>query len=645
MFVSASNFSSEQHRPLAYTPPAHPSTTGTTERKMSTSPDTFVDASTNQWESKIERLSSNALAYKEISLESRLEILDEIISNLQNNPAILMKGNWCEHDLAVIKLGPIPSDSPGESIKYPRNLKDFLAFNRFSAVYVVVTTLQHIKKSLEYQIAMGKGLKNVIKPPLLAKVSNERIAGRNLRLHGPVEVFPIFHKLEVWADADASTVSDDNVADIESSSSSDTNGITVVLGAGNQSAITILDTICALFTYPLKPVFVKHHPLRPHLFELFSELFSPLIKRGLLAQIVDGGIPETKAIIQRPEVTHVHLTGALSTAQAVEATLAEARPHLTQDEIQKMVISELGCVTPFILAPGHYTKRELRMAAKHIVMGKKWNAGCNCVCSQAVILPSGWKQKDQFKSLLMKQFQATSTDPLYYPGSCELVKDITNHYANDRVTQVPGRETKRTIDGDSTDFLHPYIIDCGTYGETEYNDYALKNEAFGPALAIMELPGRDDDSMYLLSTAVPFVNDKDNIFGSLSCCLIYPKKLDKKIIKEVTGALNYGCVALNTWSAYGYSAIGHGGMWGGSKFEPLGQSGKGFIGNAFKIPNAEKSVISSRSLTFPLILDKNFVPPAVLTDCVTAVYLAKSPLLAIGAAFATLFRPLTSCFR
>eukprot|EP01083_Nonionella_stella_P292747 995735_1 len=268
-----------------------------------------------------------------------------------------------------------------------------------------------------------------------------------------------------------------------------------------------------------------------------------------------------------------------------------------------MFTSELGCVTPWIIAPGHYTNSELHNLASHLAIAKKFNAGCNCLNAQAVILPSGWKQKDQFKTILFKHFERTTTDPLYYPGSCNKARDIVDHYSYDadRVTQIRGPNVKRNIDGNDAGFLSPYIIDCGT----------LLHEVFGPVLALVELPGHDDDGRYLPDTAVAFVNNKDNIFGSLSCSLIFPKKMkDSEVVKETTGLLNYGCVNLNTWGMYGYAAVlSVGSIWGGSIFEPINQSGRGFIGNPYRIEHVEKSVVSNRSLSFPIAIRKNLLPP------------------------------------
>ena len=607
-----------------------------TERNMSTSGP--ASEALNDWESKVTSLSSNAKSFKSLTLQQRLNLADEIIGNLER----LGDDRSYQHDMALYKLGPkLEDNTDPEAINYPSNVRNFLAFNKFGTISFLVPVLNSIKQNLEYQIAMENGLNTKRKPTLLSKVKEEVIGGRKMNIHGPVEVFPLFHKVEVWADATIPPQAPES--DVESQVMND-DGIAFVLGAGNQSSITVYDALHCIFYHPRKPVLIKHHPLRPHLYSLCSELFAPLIKRGFLDQIVDSGVVQTQAILGREEVAHVHITGALKTAQAIEQTLSKTRPHMSKDEIESMVTSELGCATPWIITPGKYSRRELNMLAKHVVTGKKVNAGCNCLCSQVVILSEAWAQKEKFLQILTKCLKQIPTDPAYYPGCCEKVMDIVSHYDPVKVTHISSRAVNRNILGDENDFMDPYLIHCGTYGDDDFNGYALTHEAFGPLLAIMELPGAADDK-YLLEKAVPFVNNKDNIYGSLSCSLVYPKTYDMEIVKEATGALNYSCVGLNTWTMYGYLGISVGGTWGSSKFDTTGQSGRGVIGNLLMIPNVEKTVVSSRSLTFPLIINKNFVPPKMMLDAASGVFIAKNIRQAVGAIAASLMKPITSYFK
>jgi len=596
----------------------------TTRRNMiSTTNDYLASNTNNTWEEKVEILSSKSQAFQSLSLEDRLELVDAILLNAK---ASLGNDGMYEQEMAVLKLSPTLESS---SSSFSTEVKRILGFNKYGTVFLIMNTLWHIKKKLKYEIARQNAKESgnsVKKPVLLRKVKQEVIDGKQINIHGPVEIFPVFHKLEVWSDASSTIASTATYKKVD-----DSGGICLVLGGGNQSFIALYDTIHCLFNHPsTKPVLIKHHPLRPYLYPICAQLFAPLIEAGFVDQIVDGGMPETSLILQHPTVQHVHLTGALSTAQAIEKTMAQSRPDKSEEEIQSMITSELGCVTPFIISPGRYSRSELRMTAKHIVTGKKVNGGSNCNCVQAVILPQGWAQKEEFREILVSMMRKIPTSPCYYPGSKSKVQDIVNKYNGNTerpVLQPQSKRVQRNSAGGigDDDYLQPFLVDCGTYGDQDYNNHALTNEAFGPLLALVELPGDVGDT-YLSETAVPFVNNKDNIYGSLSCSLIYPKKYDKDIIRAATANLNYGCIALNTWSLYGFfGGLAFGGTWGGSSMDPSGQSGSGFAGNIFAIPNVTKSVVSSRSLTFPLIYDLTLIPPKFLSGFASSLYFLKNP--------------------
>jgi len=71
-------------------------------------------------------------------------------------------------------------------------------------------------------------------------------------------------------------------------------------------------------------------------------------------QVLDYGIPFTQKLISSQFVTHVHITGSFETCKAVQKSLALSRPTKSSSEIKSMVSGELGCVTPFVIAPGSY---------------------------------------------------------------------------------------------------------------------------------------------------------------------------------------------------------------------------------------------------------------------------------------------------
>ena len=175
------------------------------------------------------------------------------------------------------------------------------------------------------------------------------------------------------------------------------------------------------------------------------------------------------------------------------------------------------------------------------------------------------------------------------------------------------------------------------FGSDQYNGYAIQTEAFGPLLAIVELPSNinndattsnnarsDDDTGigYLVHSAVPFVNNKENIFGTLSCILMHPtrsqfsyKNYQNMIKEEVISKLNYGTVNVNTHAWMGFFASSRGGQWSAHLKDVHGQSGNGFVGNGYMLKNVEKTIVYGQSLSFPFIMvQKKYLLPSFCFD-------------------------------
>lgn len=79
----------------------------------------------------------------------------------------------------------------------------------------------------------------------------------------------------------------------------------VVLGAGNQNFLSLVDALERCLVHS-ECVLLKHHPLRPFLLAPYACVLSPLIEAGVLAQVLDEGVPETVAMVAHPLVSHVH---------------------------------------------------------------------------------------------------------------------------------------------------------------------------------------------------------------------------------------------------------------------------------------------------------------------------------------------------
>ena len=564
--------------------------------------------------SALSQLAAKSDEFKNLSCQSRLDIVNEIISCIQEKDWS-NAGSWVRSEVTL--LGYIP-----KSGELSNAAKTMGANKRQSMGLVSKTYMATLKSSLEYQIETERGEKDSsAKPLLLQKVSKLNTDEGELSIHGPLEI-PLLsgHTFEVWTDPTATLAEEKEIPGTKDVDA----GVSVVLGAGNQSPLTLVDILQCLFIHPRRPVLAKHHPLRPWLHEPFSLILEPLITRGYLHMISDGGIPLTRNLLSSKDVIHVHVTGALSTANAIKKTLSLSRPHLSNNEVDDMVTSELGCSTPVVIFPGSYTEVEMRNAAKIIVFGKKYDAGCNCLCAQALILPEKWGQKQKFKEILTEEFMSTRTDPCYYPGTYDRCNEMAMHYKGSGKEMNSGAFSAENVH--ECPDMHPVLIDCGSFGTEAYDGNAIIKEAFGPVMGVVELPGGDNVEDYLLKVVAPFLNDKSNIFGTLSCSLMIPESLENrvKVQQLAIAAIRYGSIGVNVWTGMNYTAMLSGAIWCGHGREEKKQSGNGYVGNHFCIPNVEKTVVYYTSLTKSPITDKNKEPPAIVHDALFYLMVSKT---------------------
>ena len=66
----------------------------------------------------------------------------------------------------------------------------------------------------------------------------------------------------------------------------------------------------------------------------------------------------------------------------------------------KHVTAELGCVTPYIIVPGKWTRKDMEYYANEIVAGLVNNAGHNCTKVEAMVTDGAWPQREEFINIL-----------------------------------------------------------------------------------------------------------------------------------------------------------------------------------------------------------------------------------------------------
>ena len=170
---------------------------------------------------------------------------------------------------------------------------------------------------------------------------------------------------------------------------------------------------------------------------------------------------------------------------------------------------------------------------------------------------------------------------------------------------------------------HVVICECGTPGETGYENSALKAEAFGPVLAIVELDSYSDyrkesknnnnhenksNSIinYAQNVLGPFLNNKNNIYGSLSCTLMSPNSVNATVVEAVVASLRYGTVTVNCGTFMGYIAMTEGCVWGAHCEDYSRQSGNGYIGNPLAVNGVDRTVVYGQFPTNALQIETSF---------------------------------------
>ncbi|PVC76125.1 aldehyde dehydrogenase family protein [Streptomyces sp. CS081A] len=350
----------------------------------------------------------------------------------------------------------------------------------------------------------------------------------------------------------------------------ETNGVGVVLGAGNITSIPVLDVLYELYANN-RVVALKLNPVTDGLLDVLRQVLAPLIDLGAV-RILTGGADVGSYLVHHPKVSHVHMTGSAATHDAIVfGTGAEGadRKKAGTPLLDKPVTSELGGVSPTIVLPGGWSEADLRYQAEHIATQKLHNGGYNCVASQVVVVSSDWAQKDRFLAHLRAALSDAPVRPAYYPGSDDRVATALASY--------PGAENigaGRVLIKD---------VDPADPGP------ALASEYFGPVLAVLELPG---DARRFLDEAVRTANEE--FAGTLGVNLIaHPGTIAVlgTALDEAIAALRYGTVALNAWTGVGYlTATATWGAYPGHTLDDV-QSGIGVVHNALLLDGPERTVV------------------------------------------------------
>jgi acyl-CoA reductase-like NAD-dependent aldehyde dehydrogenase len=348
--------------------------------------------------------------------------------------------------------------------------------------------------------------------------------------------------------------------------------VALVLGAGNVAAITPLDILHKLYAED-QVVVAKLNPVNAYLRPHFERIFAEFVQHNWV-RFADGGAAEGTYLATHQGVDSIHVTGSDRTYNAIvwgTGTEADQRRIADEPLVTKPFSSELGGVSPCIVAPGPWSGADFRYQAEHIVTSKINNSGHNCIASQVLIVPRDWQGTSRLLDEIRAILRQLAPRPDYYPGAAE------------RLAAIRAAHPEAETHGDSAGrILIPDI--------TDRDDMMITTEVFASALGVVRLPGATTEEF--LRHATDYAND--TLPGTLGATLIvHPRteKADRGAVAAAIGGLRYGTVGVNCWSAVGF-LLGYTpwGAYPGHTRHEIG-SGTGFVHNAFMLEDVEKSVV------------------------------------------------------
>jgi aldehyde dehydrogenase (NAD(P)+) len=371
--------------------------------------------------------------------------------------------------------------------------------------------------------------------------------------------------------------------------------IALVLGAGNVSSIPSMDVLYKMFVEG-KACILKMNPVNEAVGPAIERAFAACIDRGYLA-VVYGGADVGGTLVHHSLVDEIHMTGSDKTYDALVwgpdvpgPDGRAARKARNQPLLTKPFSSELGNISPWLIAPGDYSEAELVAAAGHVASGVMNNASFNCNSPKLVVLPKDWAGTARFCDHLEKQLASVRPRRAYYPGASERWQQLVA--SHDRVTRLG--------EAGEGELAWAVLRDL----DPGKDALAFRMEPWCAVISQVSLPGGagGSDPIAFLRDAVAFVNDR--VWGTLSATLIVPPSWERtsagqEAIDRAIVDLCYGVISVNCWSAPIYTSARL--PWGGhpSSTPTDIQSGIGWVHNTYMLEGIEKAVLRAPLIARP----------------------------------------------
>lgn len=495
----------------------------------------------------VAELRDGGQAWSSVSRIARAELLSDV-----HRLAVAQAQEWVDAAVAIKKLD---ADSP------------LVGEEWITGPYPVATSAATLAHSLT---ALADGFS-----PIHDRAIDVAPGGRT-----SVGVFPstIWERLllngfsaSVWLEPGVSAEQATAQAGLAQLRPEETDGIGLVLGAGNITSIAPLDVLYEVVARN-RPTILKLHPITGPLREVYARVLAPLISANVV-RIVEGATDVGEYLIQHPDISHVHITGSAASHDAIVFGPESNSPD-RQIRLDKPVTSELGGVSPVIVIPERWSAADVRYQAQHVATQRLHNAGYNCVATQVVIVPRSWKRKGEFVAALREALSTAPTRPPYYPGGLDRLKSAADAYPGSAPLGRTGERLLVTDLGDASPEA------CGPIATTEF---------FAPVVGIVEL---DCNGSEYLTRASQFANEQ--LTGTLGANVLAHPKVMKRMgreFEEFLASLRYGTIAVNTWTGVGFlTATATFGAFPGHTYDDV-QSGIGTVHNALLIDRAERTVV------------------------------------------------------
>ncbi|KAG8892014.1 hypothetical protein FRC00_012804, partial [Tulasnella sp. 408] len=228
-------------------------------------------------------------------------------------------------------------------------------------------------------------------------------------------------------------------------------GVVLVVGPFNGAAI-VTGNACV----------VKMSELTPNVSAALAEIFPRYLDQDLF-RVVNGGIPETTAVLQL-QWDHIVFTGSPAVARIIASAAAK---HLTPTTL------ELGGQCPVFCDPN----MDMYLTAKRLLWSKALNAGQTCTTVNHIFVPEG--AQDALVEAFSKVYNEFFPEGPERAPISSLVTDVAFKRINGLLEKTKGQIVCGGQSDEGRRWIAPTILK-----NVALDDVVMENELFGPILPI-----------------------------------------------------------------------------------------------------------------------------------------------------------------